>query len=69
MSGTIVSSKYQVVIPKAVRERVGLKPGTRLEIFVEGNSIHLVPVRPLKELYGILKGVDVGEVRDHVDRF
>ena len=69
MSATTVSTKFQVVIPKDVRERIHLKPGTRLEVFVDGGVIRLVPVRPLKDLYGILKGADIGEVRDHSERY
>ena len=68
MSATTVSTKYQVVIPKEVRERLHLKPGTRLEILTDGAVIRLVPVRPLKDLYGLLKGADLGEIRDHADR-
>lgn len=58
MSTVTVSSKYQVVIPKAVRERLKLKPGQKVEAFAIGGRIELVPVRPISEMRGFLKGMD-----------
>ena len=58
MASTTVSPKYQVVIPKAVRERLGVKPGQKLEVFAYDDRIELVPVRPMKEYRGFLKGMD-----------
>lgn len=65
---TVVSSKYQVVIPKEARERVHLRPGQKLSVIVRGKSITLVPVPELEELIGMLKGEDVGEYRDEGER-
>jgi AbrB family looped-hinge helix DNA binding protein len=53
-----ISSKYQVVIPKDVRERLRIRPGQKVEAFAVGGRIELVPVRPVQELRGVLKGVD-----------
>jgi AbrB family looped-hinge helix DNA binding protein len=53
-----ISSKYQVVIPKDVRERLKIRPGQKVEAFAVGDRIELVPVRPVRELRGILKGVE-----------
>ena len=58
MSTVTVSSKYQVVIPKAVRERLKLRPGQKVEAFAIGDRIELVPVRPMAEMRGFLKGMD-----------
>lgn len=49
---TVVSSKGQVVIPKEVRERLGLLPGTRLRVRVEGKRIVLEPLEePPEEIF------------------
>jgi len=58
MTVVTVSSKYQVVIPKDVRERTGIRPGQKLEAFAIGSHIELVPVRPRSELKGFLEGMD-----------
>lgn len=49
MNSVTMSSKYQVVIPKEVRENIGLQIGTKLEIISYGNRIELVPVLPIKK--------------------
>jgi AbrB family looped-hinge helix DNA binding protein len=64
MSVSIVSPKYQVVIPKQVRERVGLTPGQRLQVIAYDDRIELVPVRPLKQLRGFLRGIDTNVARE-----
>ncbi len=66
---TTVSSKYQVVIPKSVREQVRIKPGQKLMVLVKGESITLVPVLPLDELEGFVEGINTEGYRDEEDRF
>ncbi len=71
MTYTSVSSKYQVVIPKEVRNRTHVKPGQKFIIFEKGGIIHLVPIVPIKKLRGIFKGrgIDVmDDLRDKSDR-
>jgi len=68
MEQTTVSSKYQVVIPKAVRERVSLQPGQKLTVIVKGGIIYLVPQVPLEELRGIARCLDVAGLREEDDR-
>jgi AbrB family looped-hinge helix DNA binding protein len=63
-----VSSKYQVVIPREVREQLDIQPGQRMEVFVINGLIHIVPVRPIKEYRGWVKGMDTEIDRDE-DRF
>ena len=58
MASTTVSTKYQVVIPKTIRERVGVTPGQRLQVFAYDDRIELVPIRSLKKLRGYLKGIE-----------
>jgi len=53
-----VSPKYQVVIPKDVREQLDLKPGQKVEAFAFGNRIELVPVRAPSELRGFLRDLE-----------
>jgi len=56
VSVVTISSKWQVVIPKEVREKLRIKPGQKVQAFAVGDRIELVPVVPLKELKGFLKG-------------
>jgi AbrB family looped-hinge helix DNA binding protein len=65
-----VSPKFQVVIPKRVREVLGLKPGEQLQIYILDKSIRLHRPRSIKELRGIAKGMQwKDEDRDHTERF
>ncbi len=68
MATVTVSSKYQIVIPKEVREALDIKPGQEFAVLVKGTSISLVPVPTLEELRGILKGADLSGLREKVDR-
>lgn len=53
-----VSPKFQVVIPKPVRESLGITPGQRLQVVQYGDRIELVPVRDIGEMRGFLAGMD-----------
>jgi AbrB family looped-hinge helix DNA binding protein len=65
-----VSPKFQVVIPKSLREELHIEPGQELLIYSLEGSLRLVPQRPVKELRGIAKGMRwKEEYRDHADRF
>ena len=59
-----VSPKFQVVIPKPVRESLGLRPGQRLQVLSYGDRIELVPVRSIGEMRGFLAGMDTGFERE-----
>jgi AbrB family looped-hinge helix DNA binding protein len=61
---TTISTKYQIVIPKEVRETLNILPGIKLEVIPYENRIELIPIRPIKELKGILKGIDVKIIRE-----
>ncbi|MBI2190744.1 MAG: AbrB/MazE/SpoVT family DNA-binding domain-containing protein [Planctomycetes bacterium] len=58
METVTVSPKFQVVIPKKVREQLGLQPGQRIKTIVYENRIELIPIRPMKEMRGFLPGID-----------
>ena len=65
-----ISPKYQVVIPKKIREQLQLKPGTELHLYVLDGTIRLSPPHPLRRLRGIAKGMTwKDDNRDHSERF
>jgi AbrB family looped-hinge helix DNA binding protein len=57
MSAVTVSPKYQVVIPKEIRESLKILPGQKVQVIAYGGRIELVPVRTLKRMRGFLKGI------------
>ena len=63
-----VSPKFQVVIPKEVREKLGIRPGQRLQILPSPDRIEFVPVQDIKSMRGFLKGIqtDVCREKDRV---
>ncbi len=64
METVTVSPKYQVVIPKSIRERLGLRPGQKVQAIVYENRIELVVVRPVRKAKGFLKGIDTDVPRE-----
>ena len=64
MTTVTVSPKYQVVIPKEVREALGIKVGERLDAIPYRGHVALVPVRPIRSARGFLKGIDTDVPRD-----
>ncbi len=68
MATATISSKFQVVIPKEIREKLALKSGQKMAMVVKGGVIYLIPERPLENFRGFLKGMDAKNLRDHEDR-
>lgn len=69
MDAVTVSPKYQIVIPKELREKLGLRPGQKLLIYEHEGMLHLVWPRPVSELRGLAKGLRwTEEDRDHGER-
>ena len=58
MQSVTLSPKYQVVIPKTVREALKLHPGQKMQIVEYAGRIELIPERDIKELRGFLKGIN-----------
>jgi AbrB family looped-hinge helix DNA binding protein len=69
MHTATLSSKYQLAIPKVIRELLNLQAGQQFTVLAKGRAIELVPVRSLKEMRGILKGANTENYRDRQDRF
>jgi AbrB family looped-hinge helix DNA binding protein len=59
-----VSSKFQVVIPRKIRESLGIRPGQRLQVLVYEGRVELIPLREMKEMRGFLRGIDSSLERD-----
>lgn len=64
MDTVTVSSKYQVVIPREVRESLGIKSGQKVQVIRYEDRIELIPVKPAREMRGFLKGIDTAVERE-----
>jgi AbrB family looped-hinge helix DNA binding protein len=64
MSVVTVSPKFQVVIPRDIREALGLEPGQKVQAFQYQNRVELVPVRSVREMRGFLAGMDTSVARE-----
>jgi AbrB family looped-hinge helix DNA binding protein len=68
MATTTISPKFQIVIPKDIREKLRLSPRQRLQVLEKGGVITLVPEVPLKALKGIAKDMRTTGVREKKER-
>ena len=68
MNSVTLSTKYQLVIPREVRERLGLEPGAKLTVIEKGGVLYLIPERPLAELRGVACGTRRKGLREKKDR-
>ena len=64
MNTVTLSPKFQVVIPQPVRELLKLKAGQKLQVFALGERIELVPLKPMKEMRGFMKGMNTNFERE-----
>ena len=64
MGTATISPKFQVVIPKSIREKLKLSPGQKVQAIAYGDRIELIPLRPVKEMRGFLKGIDTTVERE-----
>jgi AbrB family looped-hinge helix DNA binding protein len=58
MTTVTLSTKYQVVIPAGIRQRLGLRPGKKYQVVSYGDCIEFIPVRKVQEMRGVLKGIE-----------
>ena len=68
MTQVIVSPKYQVVIPKEVRQKLSLHKGQKMTVMAKGDIIIFMPVALLKHSRGFLKGMNTEGIRDKKDK-
>lgn len=64
MPTVTVSPKYQIVIPKEIRESMGIVSGQKVQIMSYQGRIEVIPLKPMKEMKGFLKGIDTTVVRE-----
>ena len=64
MTAVTVSPKFQVVIPKEVRESLGIFSGQKIQVLTYQNRIELIPIKPMKKMRGFLKGINTKVMRD-----
>jgi AbrB family looped-hinge helix DNA binding protein len=67
MSTLTISPKFQVVIPKPIRDKLRLSPGQKIQAIVYNNRIELIPVRPIKDMRGFLTGMNT-TIKREADR-
>jgi AbrB family looped-hinge helix DNA binding protein len=59
-----VSPQFHVVFPRKIRESLGIRPGQRLQVLVYEGRVELIPLKPMKEMRGFLRGIDSSLERD-----
>ena len=64
METVTISPKFQVVIPRKIREAMGLRSGGKAKMVAFRNRIEIIPMREVRSLRGYLKGMDTSTVRD-----
>jgi len=64
MTTVKISPKYQVVIPKEIRDKLKLKPGQKMQILELGDRLEFIVIKNIKEARGFLKGIDVNIERE-----
>ena len=64
-----LSSRYQVSIPKTVRERLAWRPGQKIAFIDKGHWVLMIPVPDREALVGIARGANINNYRDRNDRY
>jgi AbrB family looped-hinge helix DNA binding protein len=67
MSIVTVSSRFQITIPRGLREVIEIRPGQKLAMFNINGTIRLVPLRPMDQMRGFLKGLSSDGLREKLD--
>jgi AbrB family looped-hinge helix DNA binding protein len=68
MHAATLTEKFQIGIPKAFRDDLGLKAGQQFVFVAKGDTIIMIPRRSISEMRGLLKGANTDNVRDRADR-
>jgi len=64
METVTVSPKFQIVIPRRVRESLGIRPGQKIQVLLYENRMEFIPLRRMKEMRGFVRGIDTTVERD-----
>lgn len=64
MDAVKISPKFQVVIPRQVREKLHLVAGQKMQVLAYGNRIELIPEKEITEMRGFLRGIDTSVDRE-----
>ena len=64
MTTITISTKFQIVIPKEIRDLLGLRPGQKVQAIAYEDRIELIPVRRMKSMRGFLPGIDTSVDRE-----
>ena len=59
-----VSPKFQVVIPRKIRESLHIRPGQRIQVLLYEGRVEFIPLRRMKEMRGFLRGIDTTVERE-----
>ena len=59
-----VSPKFRVVIPRKIRESLGIRPGQRIQVLAYEGRVEFIPLRRMKQMRGFLRGIDTTVERD-----
>jgi len=65
METTVVLSRFQIVIPKTIREALSIRPGQTLQVIQYEGRIELIPIKPMREMRGFLSGISTTVEREH----
>ncbi len=64
MEAVKISPKFQVVIPREIREKLHLVPGQKLQAVAYENRIEFIPMKNMKDMRGFLQGIDTSVERE-----
>jgi AbrB family looped-hinge helix DNA binding protein len=67
MFSSTISSKFQVVIPREVRQQFGIKPGLKLVFIPYKRTLRVVVVPPIESALGMFEGLDIKDLREEID--
>jgi len=65
MTAVTVSPKFQVVIPKEIRDSMGIVSGQKIQMLTYQHRIELIPIKPMKNMRGFLKGINTDVKREN----
>jgi len=64
MENVVVSQRFQVTIPKSVREKLNITPGEKIGVIEKDEVIHLIPIKDIRKMRGKFPKIKVGNLRD-----